>query len=410
MAIQLMGLPQIRIQEQGLDASPVTRALQAYTAGSDKATQFANNQAVGKTAATGDLKAAARQAMGLGETDLGMQYQKSAQQDEQLLRKRLGSMAQAVEMEADPNRRQAMWQRVLKMVPGGAANLAPEEMDPMTGPKMLMAEAGIVVDPLERQQKQGALQLQQAQIGKLNREAAMGGEMPSNVREWQYFNSLSPEQRQQYITMKRADKYLDTGTSFIQPNPINPAGAPAATIQKDVAGAEIAKGEGQNIAKVRAELPDSERSFSLVGGSLDRLKATAEGLKKQPGIGNVVGGLYETYAPNVSEGARNAGTELENLKVKISGTVLQAMRDASKTGGAVGQVTEREWPRLENMIANLDPRQGKEQFLRNLDGVIAYADQVKATMKAAYDADLKTAGSRPQVPPANGGWSIERAR
>ena len=171
MAIQLMGLPQLRIQEQGLDAAPLTRAIQGYTAGSDAATQFANTKAVGQTAATGDLKAAARQAMGLGETDLGMQYQQRATQDEATIKKRLGSMAQAVEMEADPNRRNAMWQRVLKMVPGGATNLAPEEMDPMTGPKMLMAEAGIVVDPLERQTAQAKLGLIRAQTAQANQRA-----------------------------------------------------------------------------------------------------------------------------------------------------------------------------------------------------------------------------------------------
>lgn len=396
MAIQLLGMPQVRIDDPGLNAAPLTRAIQGYTAGVDAATQFENRKAVGQTAAGGDLRAAAKQALGLGETELGMQYQRQAGQDEAALKKRLGSMAQAVEMEADPRRRAAMWQRVLKAVPGGGANLAPEEMDPMTGPKMLMAEAGIVVDPLDRRQKEGALQLQQAQIAKMNRDAASGGDMPSNVREWQFFQRLPAEQQQRYLTMKRAEQWKDIGTGYAN------AADPSRVIQKDLRGAEVQKGEGQNIAKIRADLPEAKTRLDLVMGNLNRLKNSASNLLTMPGLDSVVGGLPQAYVPNVREDSINAQTELENLKVKISGTVLQAMRDASKTGGAVGQVTEREWPRLENMIANLDPRQGRAQFARNVQAVMAYADQVMAAVQAAYEADLRTAqgGQMPQTAPA----------
>lgn len=168
-------------------------------------------------------------------------------------------------------------------------------------------------------------------------------------------------------------------------------GMPVRNVAPQLANEEIAKGEGKNVAKVRAELPEARQRLTMITGNLDRLKQTAINVRDHKGLGSVVGGLYQAYAPNVSEDARNAGTELENLKVQISGTVLQAMRDASKTGGAVGQVTEREWPRLENMLANLDPRQGREQFMRNLASIITYVDQVKAALQQAYEADVAVA-------------------
>lgn len=153
----------------------------------------------------------------------------------------------------------------------------------------------------------------------------------------------------------------------------------------------VNKGVGQATAKTIAELPEAKLRTNTVVGALSRLRQTAESLEAQPGLDKVVGGLYQAYAPNVSTGSRNAATELENLKVKISGVVLQSMRDASKTGGAVGQVTEREWPRLENMIANLDPSQGIDQFKKNLRSVVQYANDVEAMIKEAYAADLKVA-------------------
>ena len=140
---------------------------------------------------------------------------------------------------------------------------------------------------------------------------------------------------------------------------------------------------------MRAGLPEARRRLTLISGGLDRLTKTAKDLQRSDGLDRVAGGLYQAYAPNLTEGARNAGALLENLKVQISGNVLQTMREMSKTGGAVGQVTEREWPRLENMIAALDPSQGKEQFLQQLAVVISYADQVKGALETAYRQDLQ---------------------
>ena len=66
--------------------------------------------------------------------------------------------------------------------------------------------------------------------------------------------------------------------------------------------------------------------------------------------------------------------------------VLQKMRDASKTGGAVGQVTEREWPRLESFLGNLNTVQTTEQFKKRLGEVKERLNKIKAEMKRAYDS------------------------
>jgi hypothetical protein len=97
------------------------------------------------------------------------------------------------------------------------------------------------------------------------------------------------------------------------------------------------------------------------------------------------------------------------------------MRDASKTGGAVGQVTEREWPRLENMLSNLDPRQGKPQFMKNLARVKEYTREVEGMLREAYEADVKVSQSGAgyqQAPPTQSkagfkvpeGWKIEQVQ
>lgn len=218
---------------------------------------------------------------------------------------------------------------------------------------------------------------------------------PSNVREYEYFSKLTPEQQTQYLNVKRQNMGVYGDTIF---NKVT--GAPVANLGDALKRGKIAEGEGANVAKLRAELPGEKARLGMINGVLDRLDKAANDLRTQPGLETVAGGLYQAYAPNVSEKALNAQTNLENLKVQISGQVLQSMREMSKTGGAVGQVTEREWPRLENMIANLDPRQGVAQFRTNLDAINNYVAEVKARLREAYEADLATAqGGGAQMPP-----------
>lgn len=391
MAIQLLNLPQARIQDPGLDASPLVTALRAYTAGNDAATQHANQKQVGQLAATGDLRAAARQAMGLGETELGLQYRQGAQQDEALLRKRLGSMAQAVEMEQDPGRRQAMWQRVLKTIPGGAASLAPDEMDPMTGPKMLMAESGIVVDPLERQQRQGAIALQAAQAEKLRRDAATGGDMPSNVREWRYFQSLDPQQQQQYLTMKRAEKYLDTGTAFVRPNPVDPAN-PVASLPKDVAGKARQKEIGEAGGKAAADLPRILDNATLAIQTLDQIRRHPG---KQYGVG-VMGAL-----PGVP-GTQQRG--FVNLVEQAKGkTFLEAFN--SLKGG--GQITEAEGAKATQALARLDRAQTPDDFERSLVDLEQVIRLGAERSRAAAQGGAAGPASAPAVNPLKQKYGLE---
>jgi len=64
--------------------------------------------------------------------------------------------------------------------------------------------------------------------------------------------------------------------------------------------------------------------------------------------------------------ARNMKAELNTLKANIGFQELTAMRDASKTGGALGQVSDTEIRLLTNVLGALDTGQSPEQFKKNL--------------------------------------------
>jgi hypothetical protein len=88
-----------------------------------------------------------------------MQDQRVAKADSRNDAEWYGKAAMAVDQLQGPQR-QAAWQRIIAR--HGADGLTPEEMDPITGPKLLMAQAGQYRDP--REDKLMDLKLQGAQL------------------------------------------------------------------------------------------------------------------------------------------------------------------------------------------------------------------------------------------------------
>jgi hypothetical protein len=60
---------------------------------------------------------------------------------------------------------------------------------------------------------------------------------------------------------------------------------------------------------------------------------------------------------------------IQTIKANIGFDKLQAMRDASPTGGALGQVSERELEFLQSTITSLDPGMGEKELLEGLKKV-----------------------------------------
>jgi hypothetical protein len=79
-----------------------------------------------------------------------------------------------------------------------------------SGRPMSVPRGGVLIDPAT------------GQVIYQDQRSASGGEAPSNVREYQYFMSLSPEERRQFLTVKRANPYLNLGDVYAQPDPLSP--------------------------------------------------------------------------------------------------------------------------------------------------------------------------------------------
>lgn len=86
-------------------------------------------------------------------------------------------------------------------------------------------------------------------------------------------------------------------------------------------------------------------------------------------VGNATAGIGSSLAGVPGTPARNLKSALETIKANLGFAELQAMRDASPTGGALGAIAVQELTALQSTIASLDQEQSPAQLAKNLQQV-----------------------------------------
>jgi hypothetical protein len=121
---------------------------------------------------------------------------------------------------------------------------------------------------------------------------------------------------------------------------------------------------------------------------LNRMQASANELLNHPGLKSITGLRGALYnVPGTA--AADAQAKLENLKSQVGFSVLQAMRDASKTGGALGNVSDAEGKRLEANLAALQNAQSYDQFRTELQKILTFTEESKGRLRSAYNLKHK---------------------
>lgn len=133
---------------------------------------------------------------------------------------------------------------------------------------------------------------------------------------------------------------------------------------------------------------------------MDRLSVAAHEVLEHPGLAGVTG-LKGTIWNRPGGDAADAEAKLRTLKSQIGFGVLQKMRNASKTGGAVGSLSDKELIELQNNLAALDTKQSHGQMAASLRKIIEFSDQAKGRAESSYKAKYG-GGDSPSTPPAGG--------
>ena len=129
-----------------------------------------------------------------------------------------------------------------------------------------------------------------------------------------------------------------------------------------------AEAEAKEQAEKDAKLARSQSSASFsLSKVLDQIDAIDADARDNNGWGETgaTGQAARAILPAGSAGY-DLAANLQTIDANSAFAALQQMRDNSPTGGALGQVTEKELDLLKSQVANLDPNQSQEQFLANL--------------------------------------------
>jgi hypothetical protein len=229
----------------------------------------------------------------------------------------------------------------------------------------------------------------------------------SNEGRWQ------PLQGADGMSPAPTTKTVDTGTEIITTD-IYGNELYRTPKQNRAAAAETAGGtvEGRNAAEMAIQAPVQQANLQRLDAQTDNViqtidKATDQASWDSTGvIGQALGAVGGTKAFDLRQTAMT-------IKANLGFAELQAMRDASPTGGALGQVAVQELESLQSTLASLNPDQSEEQLRKNLKTVRDLLEKQKVYRRAA--AEAKFGGAAPAAPAAPGGnvtstgipWSFE---
>jgi hypothetical protein len=141
----------------------------------------------------------------------------------------------------------------------------------------------------------------------------------------------------------------------------------------------------KEIQKREAALPQAKQAVKTVSNTMSVIGQTVDSLLANPeGIDGITGLVYGV-TPAITASARKAKAELEQLKNLAFIQGITELRAASKTGAAVGNVTNREGDRFENLKASLDRSQSKDDLIAALKKLKTQADLTTQFMTEAFD-------------------------
>lgn len=231
-------------------------------------------------------------------------------------------------------------------------------------------------------------------------------EDPAAVREFQFMESLTPEQKEQYLTMKRANPAINLGDRSVVANPVDPAAAPLAEFQRGVSPDAQPELRGQQTAAVQeaeiaaiAPRADEERRVERQAQQGERIGAIESKAEQTQLLSELLdqakdlSGFWTTGfvggAASRIEGtpAYNLSRTLDTLKATAGFDALQQMRDNSPTGGALGQVTERELALLQATWGSVEQAQSQAQFERALERFDRQVQNSWDRVNRAYQRD-----------------------
>ena len=164
----------------------------------------------------------------------------------------------------------------------------------------------------------------------------------------------------------------------------------------------------KEIQKREAALPQATSSVKGFESKSDKFIADLIALRDDPGLDNITGSVFGRIG-SVSRAGSRAQARYDKVVAKGGFQALQDLRDASKTGGALGNVSNQEGKQLTASFAAIDRRQNAEDVRAAINQAIADIEGTKTRMREAYDSTYayKSGGGPQTSKPASAAPNID---
>lgn len=262
-----------------------------------------------------------------------------------------GKRAEAIDQIQDPAQRQALWGKIIASHPNRAA-LTPEYLDPMNGPKLVMAEAGQWRDPRDSQIKDLEIEKTRAEIGDINARASTRGQTSGDARA---------------IT-----RGAPSGYAWNDPNDPGKGVARIPGYEQTIPGEVAGKVAMMNMARNRIE--SSRAVFERDWGASDLAKW---------GAGNI------PLIGDISAASGDVGIAQRDIRTGIE-AALRTM-----TGAAA---PEQEVERYMQMFMP-NPKDTKESSKQKIDGLMKFMDDANALVMQGRGQPSAASSPQPQAQP-----------
>ena len=141
----------------------------------------------------------------------------------------------------------------------------------------------------------------------------------------------------------------------------------------------------KEIQKREAALPQATSAVQGFESKSDKFVADLMELRNHPGLSSITG-IAAGRMPGLTADGRAAQALYDKVVAKGGFQALQDLRDASKTGGALGNVSNQEGKQLTASFAAIDRRQDAQDVQAAIDQAIADIQGSKTRMREAYDS------------------------
>ena len=158
----------------------------------------------------------------------------------------------------------------------------------------------------------------------------------------------------------------------------------------------------KEIQKREAALPAATSAVKGFEAKSESFVKDLKTLRDHPGLSEITG-FVAGRVPGLTANGRAAQALYDKVVAKGGFQALQDLRDASKTGGALGNVSNQEGKQLTASFAAIDRRQDVGDVQSALDAAIADVEGARTRMREVYDDTYKYKSGRAAVPGAGAG-------